>query len=74
MKKDLLDKYFSKEADSKEREEVLNWIKKNPENQKKYNLLKAQYVADTLKQDKDTNHEITFGAFITKQGKNRHSR
>ncbi|MFS4466895.1 FecR family protein [Maribacter sp. 2210JD10-5] len=49
MTENLLLKFIKNNTNSQEREEVISWIEKNPENQKKYNLLKADYVARTLK-------------------------
>ncbi|MCA9748711.1 MAG: FecR domain-containing protein, partial [Romboutsia sp.] len=51
-----------------EKREVLNWIRNNQENQKKYNILKAKYVAAKLKdiEDVDVDVDVHFKKFNKK--------
>lgn len=41
-------KYIKGESDNKEKKEIVKWLNSDPENQKKYNNLKADYVANTF--------------------------
>ncbi len=52
MNEHKLIKYISGQATLTEKEEVLNWIEKNQENQEKYNRLKNLWVLSTLPQQK----------------------
>ncbi len=48
MQEKNLIKYIKGESDPTEKKEVIEWIRKDIEHQKQYNMLKAKYVASTL--------------------------
>jgi len=47
-KKELL-KYIKNELDSVEKRKTIEWVRQNPENHKKFNIIKAEYVASNFK-------------------------
>ncbi|WP_109300823.1 FecR family protein [Aquimarina sp. AU474] len=48
MQENELLKYISGESNDEERSAVIEWIRQDPEHQKRYSTLKAKYVASTL--------------------------
>lgn len=60
MTEKLLQKFIENNVNSYEKENIISWIEKSPENQKKYNLLKARYVANTLKKVREKQHQKVF--------------
>ncbi|UOB17136.1 FecR family protein [Abyssalbus ytuae] len=74
MKEELLHKYIRKEVNPEEKKIVLDWLKNSKENQKQYNLIKANYVAGSLKKIKTPHNHIAFNIFKQKQKKRSHSR
>ncbi|MEO9512692.1 MAG: FecR domain-containing protein [Flavobacteriaceae bacterium] len=67
MTKELLLKFIENKAAPHEKEEVISWIEKSPENQKKYNFLKAQYVADNLKNVKEEQYQSVVKAIQSRR-------
>ncbi len=56
---DKILKYIKGELDGIETRKLVIWINSDPDNQKKFNVLKAQYVASKLKDLPDDIEEDT---------------
>lgn len=54
MDPDKISKYLNESASSKEQKEVEDWIGSSQENQKRFNFLKAQYIASTFNETIET--------------------
>ena len=60
MNKKQILRYIKKEMDSLENQEVIEWIRNNPENHKKFNIIKAEYVASSFKEIPYNNNDFFF--------------
>lgn len=63
MKKKQIIRYIKNDLDSVEKRKVIEWIRQSPENQKVYNILKAQYIASTFKDVPNSNNDFFFNRF-----------
>lgn len=70
QEKDLI-KYIKGDASPYEKKLVIEWVKKNSEHQKQFNLLKAEYVASTLDSLSDMDVNLQFQRFSSKKSKKR---
>jgi ferric-dicitrate binding protein FerR (iron transport regulator) len=61
-KKQVL-KYIKGDLNSIEKRETIEWIRKSPENQKTYNVLKAEYIASTFKDLPNNTSDFFFERF-----------
>ncbi|MDY8135801.1 FecR family protein [Aquimarina sp. 2201CG5-10] len=70
QEKEIL-KYISGEANEEEQKAVINWIRESIDNQKQYNLLKANYVANTLNASEKVDINKEYQNFSNKRTKKR---
>lgn len=63
MNKKKIIKYIKNDMNSTEKREMVEWIRKNPENQKIYNILKAEYIASAFKDLPNNNSGFFFERF-----------
>ncbi|WP_242131153.1 FecR family protein [Aestuariivivens marinum] len=63
MNKKQIIKYIKGDLDSIDKRKVIEWIRKNPENQKVYNILKAKYIASTFKDAPNNSNDFFFERF-----------
>ena len=63
MNKKQILRYIKKEMDSLENREMIEWIRNNPENHKKFNIIKAEYVASSFKEIPNSNNDFFFERF-----------
>ena len=63
MNKKQIIKYIKGDLDSIDKRKVIEWIRKNPENQKVYNILKAKYIASTFKYAPNNSNDFFFERF-----------
>ena len=60
MNKKYIIKYIKGDMDSAERRKTVEWIRKTPENQKIYNIIKAEYIASSFKDVPNNNNAFFF--------------
>ncbi|WP_034042062.1 FecR family protein [Wocania ichthyoenteri] len=60
MNKKQIIKYIQNDMNSIERRKTIEWIRKSPENQKMYNILKAEYIASTFIDIPNNNNDFFF--------------
>lgn len=63
MNKKQLLRYLKGDMDSVEKRKTIEWIRKNPENHKVFNILKAEYIASTFKDVPNNNSDFFFERF-----------
>ncbi|MDO5977643.1 FecR family protein [Flavivirga spongiicola] len=63
MNKKQLLKYIKNDLNSVEKRKTIEWVRKSPENQKVYNVLKAEYIASTFKDVPNVNSDFFFQRF-----------
>ena len=66
MNEELLQKYLENDVSPQERELIIGWIKSDSENQKKFNILKAEHVSATMAHVSDTQDKMPYSAFKRK--------
>ncbi|CAM4323984.1 FecR family protein [Zobellia nedashkovskayae] len=71
MQDDSLQKYLNNELSPADREIVYNWIKESDEHEKKFNVLKAEYVAKSLNQNSTTDSKTAYKLFKKKRNRRR---
>ncbi|WP_299435988.1 FecR domain-containing protein [uncultured Aquimarina sp.] len=67
MEERELIKFIKGEINPEDKSDVLRWIGENPANQKRYNLLKATYIASTLDAEEDINKEKAYQQFYSRK-------
>ncbi|WP_024770058.1 FecR family protein [Aquimarina macrocephali] len=70
QEKDLI-KYIKGDTSPDEKKSVIEWIKKDSEHQKQFNLLKAEYVASTLDSLSDMDVNVQYQRFSSRKSKKR---
>ncbi len=60
MNKKQIIKYIKGDMDTAEKRKAVAWIRKTPENQKIYNIIKAEYVASSFKDVPNNNNAFFF--------------
>ena len=63
MNQNKIRKYIQNNLDSTEKRRMVEWIRKSPENQKIYNILKAEFIASTFKDVPNNNSTFFFERF-----------
>ncbi|WP_242203086.1 FecR family protein [Aestuariivivens insulae] len=65
MNKKQLIKYLNNELDAIERRKTIEWIRKHPDNHKKFNMVKAEHVVSTFKNipNNPVNNSVFFERF-----------
>ena len=53
-------RYIKGEGTFIERKNVVEWIRESPDNQKKFNILKAKYIGSTLKDVENNDNEVHY--------------
>lgn len=71
MQEQNIIKYIKGEADTAERKLVIEWIRKDIKNQKRYNILKANYVASNLDSLNVSDMDLRHTRFMAKRTKKR---
>ncbi|PKV51211.1 FecR family protein [Aquimarina sp. MAR_2010_214] len=70
QEKDLI-KYIKGDASPDEKKLVIEWIKKDSEHQKRFSLLKAEYIASTLDSFSNMDVKTQYQRFASKKSKKR---
>lgn len=68
QEKDLI-KYIKGESDPKEKETIIKWIRKDVSHQKRFNIVKAEYIASTLDESENINVDESYHRFSSKRTK-----
>ncbi len=74
MNKKQILKYLKNELDSLEKRDMIEWIRSSSENHKKFNILKAEYVASAFKEIPNNNNDFFFERFINRTKKRKLSK
>lgn len=60
MNKKYIIKYITGDMDPAKRRDMVEWIRRTPENQKIYNIIKAEYIASSFKDVPNNNNAFFF--------------
>ncbi|WP_271767725.1 FecR family protein [Aquimarina algiphila] len=73
QEKDLI-KYIKGESDPKEKRIIINWIREDVNHQKRFNIIKAEYIASTLDESENVDIDAVYHRFSSKQTKKKRRR